>query len=257
MSTYASAVRFLAVSFHAEKLHDDEVWRRVERVAVAAAARGAPMTFFVHPFWPAQAGVDITGRIRRLAALGHEIGLHTHYYDVDTTTTGNKTGDLAPANVVRRLDEDLAAVTRAGFRPRGFVSGAWALPECLTAWLAGHDFTYDCSYRTYPLPYENPAATAGDGAKGPFWLSEGLLELPTTAPLRPGAFGLLRRHPPAVARVDDVEYQLVYLHDDDLLDPRKRATLGLLVNGFRRRGHRCTTVGDLADLVRTRVGVAS
>ena len=70
-----------ALAFHAEKLHDDRVWRRVQPVARWMSARGIRATFFVYPFRAQVANRDITQRVQALAALGHEIGQHTHFYD--------------------------------------------------------------------------------------------------------------------------------------------------------------------------------
>lgn len=248
-------MKALAIALHAEKLHDDSVWQVVERLAVGSAERQALLTFFVHPFWAAKAGRDIAGRVRRLTSIGHEVGQHTHYYDTASgKPSGHKATDLSAANVLRRLDEDHQTLSDAGAQPRGFVSGAWAVPDTLTGWLTERGFTYDCTYRTYTLPYQNAEAVPGDGAHGPFWLERGLLEVPTTTPLRAGALGAFRRHP-SVVRVGDLEYQLVYLHDDDLLDARKRVALRVLMSGFQGRGYKIITADELAGMVRTRIGV--
>ena len=233
------------MSVHAEKLHDDRVWHVVERFARVSATRGQKLTFFVHPFWSIVAGYDISKRIQRLACLGHEIGQHTHYYDVATARTpGRKAGDLSPENVLRRLEEDHTQLLRSGIRPKGFVSGAWVVPDALHPWLASRGFAYDCTYRTYAMQSRNGPAMPG-GTTGPFLLDGGVLELPTTASLRAAAVGLVRARPP-VAHIGDLEYELVYLHDDDLVDRRKRAALGAVVIGVRWR-RQIVTSGELAE----------
>jgi peptidoglycan/xylan/chitin deacetylase (PgdA/CDA1 family) len=235
--------RLASLTLHAEKLHRDDVWAAVERLAQRAAGLGARLTFFVHPFWALAAGADIATRVVRLAELGHEIGQHTHYYDARTgRVPGHKAGDLDPGNVVRRLEEDRAALERAGVPPRGFVSGAWAFPEGLAEWLAGHGFTYDCSLRTYAPPSNASGMTP---AAAPHFLRDGLLEVPTTAPLR-RAIGLL----PGSARLGDLAYRLVYCHDDDLLDLRKRAALGYLLAILPFRGWRLVSAGEIAQCCR-------
>jgi peptidoglycan/xylan/chitin deacetylase (PgdA/CDA1 family) len=232
--------RLAALTLHAEKLHRDDVWAAVERVAQQAAGRGARLTFFVHPFWALAAGAGVAARVARLAELGHEIGQHTHYYDARTgRVPGHKAGDLDPGNVVRRLEEDRAALERAGVSPQGFVSGAWAFPEGLAEWLAGHGFTYDCSLRTYAPPSNRPGTIR---TTAPHLLGDGLCEVPTTAPLR-RAVGLR----PGSARLGDLTYQLVYCHDDDLLDPRKRAALGYLLATLPFRGWRLVSAGEIAE----------
>jgi peptidoglycan/xylan/chitin deacetylase (PgdA/CDA1 family) len=232
-----------SLTLHAEKLHRDDVWAVVERLAQRAADRGARLTFFVHPFWALAAGVDVTMRVVRLAELGHEIGQHTHYYDARTgRVPDHKAGDLDPGNVVRRLEEDRAALERAGVRPQGFVSGAWAFPEGLAEALAAHGFVYDCSLRTYAPPSNASGMTP---AAAPHFLRDGLLEVPTTAPLR-RAIGLR----PGSARLGDLAYRLVYCHDDDLLDPRKRAALGWLLATLPFRGWRLVPAGEIAERCR-------
>jgi len=49
--------------FHAEKLHDERVWRRIERVAHWLAVQGRQTTFFVYPFRAQVAGQDITAEL--------------------------------------------------------------------------------------------------------------------------------------------------------------------------------------------------
>ena len=236
-------MRLSALTLHAEMLHRDKVWGVVDQLAHRAARRGARLTFFVHPFWALVDGADIAARVVRLAGLGHEIGQHTHYYDARTgRVPGHKAGDLDPCNVVRRLEEDHGGLRRAGISPRGFVSGAWVVPDGLADWLAGRGFHYDCSLRTYAPPSNLPdAAPAGL----PCVLRGGLLEVPTTAPLR-RAIGLT----PRSVRLGDLEYQLVYCHDYDLLDPRKRAALRCLLLALPLRGWRLVGAGEIAERCR-------
>ncbi len=245
--------RLESVAVHCERLHDDRVWYLVERVARAAANRGQFFTFFIHPFWPALAGCDISERARRLAVLGHEVGQHTHYYDAATTMVPfRKRTDLNTENVVRRLNDDYVSLMRAGVRPRGFVSGAWALPDVLPRWLAEHGFSYDCTYRTHAPPQPNRASRPDDRAAGPFPLENGVLEVPTTASLRAAAMGLLRprRQQPLLARLADVEYRSTYLHDHDLLDVRKRGALAGLLWTARWRKWPISRSDELAELIR-------
>ena len=236
-------MRLASLTLHAEKLHRDEVWAVVVPLAERTARRGVRLTIFVHPFWALADGADVTDRVVRLTDLGHEIGQHTHYYDAHTgRVPGHKAGDLDPGNVVRRLDEDRAALERAGISPRGFVSGAWAFPEVLTEWLAGHGFTYDCSLRTYAPPSDRRGTTP---AAAPHFVRDGLCEVPTTASLR-RAVGLR----PGSAHIGDLAYRLVYCHDDDLLDPRKRVALGYLLAVLLLRGWRLVSAGEIAERCR-------
>jgi hypothetical protein len=61
-----------ALAFNAEKLHDDQVWRRAERSARWMAWKDIKATFFIYPFRAQAAGRDITERVQKLASLGHE-----------------------------------------------------------------------------------------------------------------------------------------------------------------------------------------
>ena len=245
--------RLACFSLHAEKMHDDSVWRMVEQLATAAARRSQRLTFFVHPFWAIAAGVDIGDRVRRLAELGHEIAQHTHYYQPAIGLTPiRKVDDLAPDKVRQRLEEDYATLCRSGITPKGFVSGAWTLPDLLPGWLAERGFAYDCTFRTYALSYRNDAALVGDLAAGPFVLEGRVLEVPTTAPLRAALLGVLRIRPPSVT-AGDSEYQLVYLHDEDLLDARKRLAVRMISRALGLRGWRWVSAGELAEEIRCNV----
>jgi hypothetical protein len=89
--------------FHAEKLHDERVWRRVERVARWLAVQGRQAIFFVYPFCAQVAGQEITARVRTLAVLGHEIGQHTHFYAGTKIDKREKVNDPSAANMVQCL----------------------------------------------------------------------------------------------------------------------------------------------------------
>jgi peptidoglycan/xylan/chitin deacetylase (PgdA/CDA1 family) len=238
----------LAVTFHAEHLERDDVWSHVARAAGAFARRRIPLTFFVHPFHAIRAGFDLRARLQELRDQGHEIGQHTHYYArFEQTATGtNKRTSLESETIERCLARDHAYLGEAGFSPTGYVSGGWAINDEVFAWLRANRFRYDCSFRTYRLPYANPAAAAGDDASGPFWLDR-LLEVPTTA----GLTTWLRRRPSGAPRPragDDARYELIYLHDTDLLEWPKR-TLFLRAVPLLARGKRATTAGELASVV--------
>jgi len=245
------AVRFgklASVSFHAEGLHDDRTWVLAERFAIKAAQARIRLTFFVHPFWAVKEGrSQVTARrVRRLHEFGHEIGQHTHYYDRESAVVaGRKVTDLDPANVIRRLDEDYAWLLEAGIEPKGYVSGGWAIPPVLAGWLAERAFAYDCSYRRFALSYVSEPASPGEGAPGPFDLGGGVLEVPTTAPLRAALSGFS-----SGTRRGHGGYQLIYLHDDDQLVWRKRWGLRTVVRYWRHAGFDVLSAGELAHALR-------
>jgi peptidoglycan/xylan/chitin deacetylase (PgdA/CDA1 family) len=209
------------LTVHAERLERDPVWDAVRRALDQIEPRGVRVTFFVHPFKAIRAEIDIADRIKELAERGHEIAQHTHFYaEYDETSAGiHKRTDLSPEVVEGCLSRDRNYLRGAGFDPRGFVSGGWAIAPTIYAWLQNNGFIYDCSYRTYVLPYESEDARAGDDARGPFWIGS-VLELPTTASLRSEASAVLRGGANRVP-VDGLEYTLSYLHDYDLTDRAK------------------------------------
>ena len=227
-------------------LHEDRVWEATLAVATGAARRREFHTFFVHPFWPRRAGVDITGRVQTLADLGHEIGQHTHYY-TEIQADGTKLSDHGDDTVTRRLDEDHRWLEAAGFSPKGFVSGAWDKPPAQPAWLDANGFDYDCTTRAY-------RPTAGVPSS-PGTLHGDVLRLPTTAPLSAAARGALRPHPP-VLRAGNVEYQLLYFHDDDLLLRTKRLALRATVRLMRSRGFHIERADRVAAAVKESTTVA-
>lgn len=249
----SGSVDLLSVTMHAEHLERDDVWMRVSSTARDLGRRRIPITFFVHPFHAIRAGFDLRPRLEQLLVGGHEIGQHTHYYGrYEETPAGvRKETSLDPDTVERCLDRDHAYLRTAGITPAGYVSGGWAIPDGLFGWLRERAFAYDCSFRSYRLPYANPASLPGDDATVPFRV-DGLLEIPTTA--RMSAW--LRARATGSARsltAGRVRYELVYLHDTDLLHGPKRAMLRRLVPLLVRR-RRPVAVGELASIVADELG---
>lgn len=235
----------LIVAIHAEMLQDPGVWQQVYRLSARAARRRLALTVFVHPFWASAAARDIAPLLRELASHGHEIAQHTHYYDAATRSLSDKASSMAEPDVRRRLEEDFDILCAAGYRPQGFVSGAWMVPDQLRPWLRAHGFRYDCTRRTY-VEERASVPPAGPSPHPP--VSE-LLELPTTATLRMAVLRLLHPRTPS-ARVGGIEYILVYLHDQDLLVRWKRSALWVALTGYRWRHYRLMSAGHVADLAR-------
>ena len=175
-------VRHASLTMHAERLQRDHVWDVVSATLAALERHGMHATVFVHPWEAILAGADLGPRLRELADRGHEIGQHTHYYSVSAGRTVTNR-DLSPSRIRACLDRDFGYLEQAGLRPRGYVSGGWAIHDEIYTWLRERGFDYDCSYRTYELGYRNPNATQGDRASGPF-PSGGVLVIPTTGSAR-------------------------------------------------------------------------
>jgi len=211
----------IALVFHAERLHADDVWKEVERIAQRLAIRSLTATFFVYPFPAAVAAVDIGPRLQWLGSLGHEIAQHTHFYAGTRIYKGDKVDDLGDQNIVHCLQRDFRALSEIGCVPKGFTAGSWYLNDTVLSTLISLGFKYDCSAQ---LPTPKPAM------RSPYqrWLSNPrffhntsgrLLCLPTTCSLgqwfKSAARPLRERH----------RYQIVYLHDYDLLSLVQRSML--------------------------------
>lgn len=213
------------LAFHAEKLHDDEVWRRTLSVAQALADDGVRLTFFVYTYRADFVGADVTKRVRELDTLGHEIAQHTHFY-TDTPVTGEKSDDLSNANVAACIRRDFERLLTMAPAPRGFTSGAFLFPDGMLDVLSDLGFRYDSS-TCHPrgrASSSNPQRRwlaapklSADGAKR-------LVCLPTSCSLgqwfKWGRRTLVAGSP---------SYQMVYLHDYDLVVPKTRLLLGLFL----------------------------
>jgi hypothetical protein len=204
------------LAVHAEALHDDRVWRRLRAILTLMTRRGSRATFFVYPFRAVVAGKDISDRVRRLAALGHEIGQHTHFYAGTAIASPEKRNDLSDDNVRACIKRDFEWLRRVTGAPNGFTAGAWLAPDSLYAVLIELGFAYDCSARV-------PALCRGARPASTLWLEQTQVRkspagsvkiLPTTHTL---GDGLLRRRRETCLLSSGEGYQLAYLHDYDLL----------------------------------------
>lgn len=241
----------LCAAMHAEHLQRDDVWAAVTRFAAAFERRRLSLTLFVHPFHAIRAGFDLTSRLAELRERGHEIGQHTHYYArFEESADGvRKQTSLDAGTIVRCLDRDHAYLREAGIEPTGYVSGGWAIRDEIFAWLADHGFRYDCSFRSYRLPYSNPDAVAGDDAEGPFRM-DGVLEIPTTAAM---SSWMWRRTARREVAAGGMRYRLVYLHDTDLIGRAKGLVFRRVAPLFAGSS-RSVTGAELASAVAHELG---
>jgi len=228
------------VAVHAERLEDRRVWDLVRRALDAHPSLRA--TWFVSPVHAIWSDVDLGDRLSELTDRSQEIGQHTHFYDAARSTIepGNGEALMTEVNITACLDRDHSYLVERGHAPRGFVSGAWALDPVIDAWLRRERFLYDCSWRTYVLPYQSHGSDRGDG-RAAAAMDLGVLRLPTTTSLRRS----LPRRRTAASPIGP--YELVYLHDYDLLDAGKRLMLRALC-AARAGAPRCT-LGAVADAV--------
>lgn len=179
------------------------------------ARRGSLATFFVYPFRAVVADKDILDRVKRLAALGHEIGQHTHFYSGRAIEKPHKKNDLGEHNIRGCIQRDYEYLFRV-VTPEGFTAGGWLVPDALYATLIDLGFKYDCSARV-------PALRQGSRSQHTLWLEQvqtrqsaaGSVNLfPTTHTL---SDNLLRRRSDFLPLNPQHGYQLIYLHDYDLL----------------------------------------
>ena len=221
-----------ALAFHTERLHDDRVWKRLLLILAIMRHLGSRATFFVYPFRAVVSGRDISDRVRALA-VDHkqEIGQHTHFYAGSSLAKPNKRNDLTPENIRNCIERDFEWLCRIS-KPKGFTSGGWMVTDAVYPALMNLGFDYDCSARVPALRKEREA--------GPnLWLTEAeqrvirdrpLILVPTTHTLRNKLLGTRRLTSSLKA---GVAYQLVYLHDYDLLRPRVLLGLSLALMASR------------------------
>jgi peptidoglycan/xylan/chitin deacetylase (PgdA/CDA1 family) len=215
-------MKWISFVVHAEKLHDDAVWQRVDRIVRRMAKQGRQATFFVYPFRAQVAGQNINERVRALSAMGHEIGQHTHFYKGSKIDKPDKVNDFSQDNIAYCLRRDFETLRQMGMTPKGFTAGAWFLNETVWDTLIELGLDYDCSVR-FPKPHSpsnfpyfrwQKSASVYTNAKG------SLLIIPTTCSLAE-RFRWGRK----VIMDDSEPYQLIYLHDYDLLSAKKYALL--------------------------------
>lgn len=211
------------VSCHAERLLDDAVWPRLERL-LARRPGGFPVAPLVRPPDGA-AGEDErvwADRARRAAELG-PLGHHTHFGGV---TQARPTA----AGAADRVRREAETFRRAGLAPGFFCGGGWYMDAEVAAAAAELDYV-DASATAYPLPYLAPGAPHVS-VPGPSWLrlplGGRLLELPATHSVGMLLRDLVRARPlPAVVHV--------HFHDWDLADPSRALALALGLRLLRLR----------------------
>lgn len=226
-----------ALAFHTERLHDDRVWKRLLLILAIMRRLGSRATFFIYPFRAVVAGMNISDRVRVLAAdHKQEIGQHTHFYAGRSVNKPDKRNDLSAENIRNCIERDFEWLCRIS-KPKGFTSGGWAVTEAVYASLVNLGFEYDCSARV-------PALRKGREHGPNVWLKEAekrciqdrpLILVPTTHTLRNSLLGKWRGV--AIPLTAGNQYQLTYLHDYDLL--RLRVFLGLALTLMGGRTFMC------------------
>jgi hypothetical protein len=221
------AVRFICPSMHAEHLHMPSVWRATR--ATLERSR-LTWTIFVDPLLARIEHLDLAPALTWFAEHGHEVALHTHHHRLlgePGSTTGFVTGQrLSDDDVHRCLQENFDYLSERGHEPKGFVSGSWLVLDSIYEWLAARGFAYDSTLRTYAAA--GPWSGLVDDAPCPTVRRvNGILEVPTTAPITAQLRGRIGRAPRTVT-LDGLAYDLYYLHDYDLTRAHKRWAVRLL-----------------------------
>ena len=222
----------ITLAFHAERLHEPRVWKKVERVAGWMAEHNMRATFFVYPFRAAVAGKSISERVQWLGSLGHEIAQHTHFYAGMKIAKKEKVNDLSKANVVHCIRRDFEMLKESGFSPRGFSAGSWFVNDAVLDALVELGFVYDCSAQ-FPRPKTSGPVPNHRWLRAPQYYSNShgrLLCLPTTCSL-----GEWFKWGRKTISESDQFYQLVYLHDYDLLSLKRGILLFCFLKVTKRR----------------------
>ena len=236
-----------AICLHAERLHDERVWRRTLEALDELDKRVLKITFLVYPMRALAAGrdVDVRARVKELAARGHEVGQHTHFYAGTATERPHKRTDLSDRNVRECIARDRAWLNDCGVEPKGFCGGNFMMTEAAFESLAEAGFRYDCSARmTWERDNFEAPHPWGDRAEVRRFGGRPLVLLPNTEYLTLTQLLHPRRRNRMTPLSNGTSYQLVMNHDYDLLD--WKVWYGFL--GQLRRKTQTRTAAELAEM---------
>lgn len=237
---------YTSLCLHTEMLHDERVWRRLQTVLDRMDEKGAKATFLIYPLRSIAAGADVKARVREIAARGHDVGQHTHFYVGDVVERTRKRTDLSDANVKACIIRDYEWLMACGVEPKGFCAGNFMTTETVFETLARMGFIYDCSAR---LPWERKSYELPhpflDGAEVRSIDGSRLVLLPNTEYLTLAQYlHPARRRRSALMVNRERSYQLLVNHDHDLLIGK--VWLGALLH--TRGGTRIVTVRRIAEM---------
>jgi hypothetical protein len=226
------SVTSLTLAFHAERLHEPRVWKKVERVAGWMAEHNMRATFFVYPFPAAIAGKNLAKRVQWLGSLSHEIAQHTHFYAGTEIAKHEKRDDLSKKNIIHCLRRDFEMLKEFGFPPKGFTAGSWFINDVVLDTLVELAFVYDCSTQvSRPKTLDFNPNNCWLSAPQYYSNTHGrLLCLPTTCSL-----GEWFKWGHKARRQRDQFYQIVYLHDYDLLSVKRSLLLSCFLKLIKRK----------------------
>lgn len=238
-----------ALGVHAEKLHDNGVWTRLQTIFKIMEYKKSTATFFVYPSRSLAVGEDIQDHLNDLALRGYEIGQHTHFYAPGTLKGHPKRDDFSPENVYAAISRDYEYINQAGIVPRGFTAGAWIFPTFLPDILVDKGFSYDCSrrVRAFNKGDASPHLVFADYPNIKRVNGKRLIFLSTTHTLED--IVSFKRINQAYYLSQDFMYQKIYLHDYDLL--KIKIWVGLCLFFMSSPGIK--NVSSLVDIMLCRV----
>ena len=203
------------MSCHVERPLDDRVWKHYRRL-LERRPGGFAIASLMRPPADGEDGRAFVGRAREAATRG-PFGHHIHW----TSPTHARPTDVDPAAAVRR---EGAWLREQGLEPRFFCGGNWYMDGPVLAAVAELGYA-DCTATAWP-PRFRPAAVLDQ----PAWvrLDDGrrVLEVPTTHSLGAAARSLGGGLPRVVH---------VHFHDFELLDPKRRLALDVVLAVLARR----------------------
>jgi hypothetical protein len=210
---------YAVVSCHVERPLDDDVWARY-RALIARKPSGFAIASLMRPPADGEDGPRFVERAREAAALG-PLGHHTHW----TSPTHARPTNGDPAATVRREGTWLR---EQGLEPAFFCGGGWYTDANVMGVVAELGYA-DCTATAWRPPYLAPDSPRA-ALDQPAWirLDDGrrVLELPTTHSLGAAARALARSLPAVVH---------VHFHDYELLEPRRRTAIAVVLAVLARR----------------------
>jgi predicted deacetylase len=173
-------MKFFCIEIHTERLHDDSVWREVEKVLHYFSSHHIKATWFsINPTFVGYRAMGFDEdkwreRLQVIKNYGQDIQQHTHFYKGKEGLAKGEGYDMTSEHINKRLLEDKQWLEVQGFYIKGFSSGAWKVSEELFQLLHSLGYNYDSSIK------------GGDAQK-----FQGVIEIPVSSKIGRLAKGFL------------------------------------------------------------------
>ncbi len=128
------------------------------RILEMLARQEVPATFFV----PGLTAERWPGAVERIAAAGHEVGVHGYRHLTPT--------DQTPAAQREEMERGVAALERLGVRPAGYRAPSWSTSLTTIQLMTEHGLTYDSSLMDDDRPYTLQTPWGRLAELPPHWL---------------------------------------------------------------------------------------